>query len=93
MKPGFHLALARWKSRFTWFTAGQTRPRGSLTQVCETSPACGLASLNLWRTPNMAAFAQVKAKREDVTQLTGQSRSCDWPFLIFRQQQTAATVM
>ena len=24
MKPGFHLALARWKSRFTRFTAGLT---------------------------------------------------------------------
>ena len=24
------------------------------------------------------------------TQLSGQSRSCDWPFLIFRQQQSAA---
>jgi len=24
MKPGFHLALTRWKPRFTWFTAGLT---------------------------------------------------------------------
>jgi hypothetical protein len=30
MKPGFHLALTRWKSRFTGFTAGQTRVRAGL---------------------------------------------------------------
>ena len=51
MKPGFHLTLTRWKARFTGFTAGQTRPRGSLTQVCETPPACGLVSLNLRADP------------------------------------------
>jgi len=66
MKPGFHLALARWKSRFTGFTAGQTRPRGSLTQVRETSPACGLATLNLQADPGYGRIRAVKAKREDV---------------------------
>ena len=66
MKPGFHLALARWKSRFTGFTAGQTRPPRESHAMRETSPACGLASLNLWADPGYGRIRAVKAKREDV---------------------------
>ena len=64
MKPGFHLALTRWKPRFTGFTAGQTRPRGSLTQVRETSPACGLAALNLSAAPG---YGRIRARQSQTT--------------------------
>ena len=66
MKPGFHLALTRWKSRFTWFTAGQTRPAGASRKCARRLRRAGWPRLTCGRTPNMAAFAQVKAKREDV---------------------------
>ena len=65
MKPGFHLALTRWKARFTGFTAGQTRPRGTyVSRNCvRRPPACGLASLNLRADPEYGRIRAGQSQR------------------------------
>jgi hypothetical protein len=53
----------------------------------------GGARLTCGQPTGQASFFQVSPKREDLTQVKGRFTVRGPAFLIFRQQQTAATVM